>query len=137
MSTKAKESEYLFTEEDARSRSSLVRNFLDKRTEQNSALAAAENRFLKRFLNLDTNGYLPSEGVPTKYKELMGLAVSTALRCEACIFYHLIQSFRMGSSRLEIEESMNISLIIGGSIVIPSLRSAYSMLEELLPQTVE
>ena len=133
MTTKAKESEYFFSELDVRARSGLADSFLNKREEQNSAFEIADNRFLKRFLNLDTNGYLPSNGVPTKYKELMGLSVSMAMRCESCIFYHLIQSFRLGTTRLEIEESLNIALLIGGSIVIPSLRSAYGMLNELLP----
>jgi AhpD family alkylhydroperoxidase len=137
MTTKAKENEYQFSEDEARNRSLLARNFLEKREDQNGAFDAADNRLLKRFFNLDTNAYLTSDGVPTKYKELMGLAVSTAMRCESCIYYHLIQSFRLGTNRLEIEESLNIALIIGGSIVIPSLRNAYGMLNELLPPNAE
>ncbi len=133
MSTSVRDSEYKFSESDVIERSILARNFIEKRESQNREFDAAEGRFLKRFFNLDTNAYLPSDGLPTKHKELMGLSVSTALRCESCIYYHLIHSFRLGATRTEIEESLNIALIIGGSILIPSLRGAYAMLNELLP----
>jgi ribonuclease HI len=33
--------------------------------------------------------------------------------------------------RVEQEESLNIAMVVGGSIVIPHLRRAYELLEEL------
>ena len=61
----------------------------------------------------------------------MGLAVSSALRCDDCINYHIIQSYRLGCTRAEQEESLNVAMVIGGSIVIPHLRRAYALLAEL------
>ena len=52
-------------------------------------------------------------------------------RCDDCIFYHVIQAFRLGVNRAEQEESLNVALVVGGSIVIPHLRRAYELLEEL------
>jgi len=43
----------------------------------------------------------------------------------------MIQSYRLGVTRAEQEESLNVALIVGGSIVIPHLRKAYELLGEL------
>ena len=61
----------------------------------------------------------------------MGLSVSAALRCDDCINYHIIQAYRLGCSRAEQEETLNVALIVGGSIVVPHLRRAYALLAEL------
>jgi alkylhydroperoxidase/carboxymuconolactone decarboxylase family protein YurZ len=37
----------------------------------------------------------------------------------------------MGATEEEIVEAMGIALVVGGSIVIPHLRRAYALLEEL------
>ena len=121
---------YLHSEEDAATRSAIARQFLETRRRLNQNVDAADNFLLKRFYNLDHNTYL--EGViPAKYKELMGLVVSAGLRCDDCINYHVIQSYRLGASRPEQEEALNVALIVGGSIVIPHLRRAYALLTEL------
>ena len=61
----------------------------------------------------------------------MGLVASASLRCDDCINYHVIQSYRLGATRAEQEESLNVALIVGGSIVVPHLRRAYELLTEL------
>jgi len=125
-----KEPTYLFTEKQVSEKSELARRFLDTRTRLNATVDKANNFLVKRFYNLDHNTYL--EGVlPAKTKELMGLVASACLRCDDCIFYHAIHAYRLGVSRAEQEESLNVALVIGGSIVIPHLRRAYELLEEL------
>jgi ribonuclease HI len=66
-----------------------------------------------------------------KSKELMGLVASTCLRCDDCINYHVIQSYRLGATAPEQQEAINVALIVGGSIVVPHLRRAYELLAEL------
>ena len=130
MTTERKEPTYLFTEDQVAERSATARQFIDTRRKLNSVVDAADNYLVKRFYNIDHNTYL--EGViPAKYKELMGLVVSAGLRCDDCIYYHIIQSYRLGATRQEQEESLNVALIVGGSIVIPHLRRAYNLLAEL------
>ena len=125
-----REPAYIHSEEDAAARSPIARQFLGTRRRLNDNVAAADNPLVKRFYNLDHNTYL--EGViPAKYKELMGLVVSAGLRCDDCINYHIIQAYRLGCSRPEQEEALNVALIVGGSIVIPHLRRAYALLTEL------
>ena len=121
---------YLYSEEEAAARSALAREFIARRQKLNAVVSAADNYLVKRFYNLDHNTYLEG-AIPAKYKELMGLVVSAGLRCDDCIYYHIIQSFRLGASRAEQEEALNVALVVGGSIVIPHLRRAYALLGEL------
>jgi ribonuclease HI len=130
MSPERKEPVYLFTERQVAEKSSLARHFIDTRARLNANVDKADNFLLKRFYNIDHNTYLEG-AIPSKYKELMGLVVSAGLRCDDCINYHIIQSYRLGASREEQEEALNVAVVVGGSIVIPHLRRAYAILEEL------
>jgi ribonuclease HI len=130
MNTERKEPTYLYTEDQVAERSATARQFIDTRRRLNSVVDAADNYLVKRFYNIDHNTYLEG-AIPAKYKELMGLVVSAGLRCDDCIYYHIIQSYRLGITRQEQEESLNVALVVGGSIVIPHLRRAYNLLAEL------
>lgn len=87
----------------------------------------------KKFFALDNKAYIDG-ALPSKMKELMGLVASMVLRCNDCIFYHLDRSVQEGATREELYEAMNIALIVGGSIVIPHLRYAFEVLDELIPE---
>lgn len=103
------------------------------RKEMNDRILNSGFRDFSRFFALDANAY--EDGViPVKYKELMGLVGSMVLRCNDCIFYHLDRCVTEGCTREELHEAMNIGLIIGGSIVIPHLRYAFDVLEELMAE---
>lgn len=125
-----REPDYVYTEEQVASKSAIAREFLRTRTRLNGVVEARDNYLVKRFYNIDHNTYLEGE-IPAKYKELMGLVISAGLRCDDCVNYHIIQSYRLGATRVEQEESLNVALVVGGSIVIPHLRRAYALLEEL------
>ncbi|MBA3045477.1 MAG: carboxymuconolactone decarboxylase family protein [Candidatus Thermoplasmatota archaeon] len=85
---------------------------------------------MKRFLNLDTKVY-EDGALPAKQKEMLGLVASLVLRCDDCINYHLVQCYRAGVSEAEIVETMDIGLIVGGSITIPHIRRALKAWDEL------
>jgi len=130
MNPERKEPIYIFTEKQVADKSEIARRFLDTRTRLNVNVDKADNFLVKRFYNIDHNTYLEG-ALPAKYKELMGLAVSAGLRCDDCINYHIIQSYRLGVTRSEQDEALNVALVVGGSIVIPHLRRAYELLTEL------
>lgn len=130
MNTERKEPAYLFTEKQVADRSEIARRFFETRARLNLNVEKADNFLVKRFYNIDRNTYLEG-AVPAKYKELMGLVVSAGLRCDDCIGYHILQSYRLGATREEQQESLTVALIVRGSIVIPHLRSAYELLTEL------
>jgi ribonuclease HI len=125
-----KEPKYLFTEKYVADKSELARRFIETRARLNANVDKANNFLVKRFYNVDHNTYLEG-ALPAKTKELMGLVASTCLRCDDCIFYHAIQAYRLGVPRVEQEESLNVAMVVGGSIVIPHMRRAYELLEEL------
>ena len=130
MTPERKEPTYLFTEKQVAEKSEIARKFVDTRARLNSNVDRADNFLLKRFYNIDHNTYLEG-AIPAKYKELMGLVVSAGLRCDDCINYHIIQSYRLGAIREEQQEALNVALVVGGSIVIPHLRRAYELLQEI------
>jgi ribonuclease HI len=132
MPAERREPQYLYSEEEVAAASPLARTFIETRRSLNEIVTAADNYLVKRFYNIDHNTYLEG-AVPARYKELMGLAVSAALRCDDCINYHIVQAYRLGTTREEQEESLNVALVVGGSIVIPHLRRAYALLGELYP----
>jgi AhpD family alkylhydroperoxidase len=103
------------------------------RLEMNEKILGAGFKDFNRFFALDTNAYVEG-ALPVKSKEMMGLVGSMVLRCNDCIFYHLDRCVTEGCTRQELYEAMNIGLVIGGSIVIPHLRYAFEVLEELLPR---
>ena len=125
-----KEPVYLFTEKAVAEKSEIARRFLETRARLNANVDKANNLLVKRFYNLDHNTY--AEGaLPAKMKELMGLVASACLRCDDCVTYHAVHAYRLGATRPEQEESLNVALVVGGSVVIPHLRRAYELLEEL------
>jgi AhpD family alkylhydroperoxidase len=125
-----KEPTYTFTEKQVTEKSEIARRFVETRARLNVNVEKANNFLVKRFYNIDHNTYLEG-ALPARTKELMGLVASACLRCDDCIIYHAIQAYRLGVPRAEQEESLNVALVVGGSIVIPHLRRAYELLEEL------
>jgi len=111
----------------------IVEEFNAYRAKMNEKVLADNNKIVKRIFNLDTNAF--SEGaLPKKTKELLGLGNSLVLRCDDCVRYHLEECHKLGFSKEEVVEAMSVSLLIGGTIVIPHLRKAYEYWEALETQ---
>jgi alkylhydroperoxidase/carboxymuconolactone decarboxylase family protein YurZ len=53
------------------------------------------------------------------------------MRCDDCVFYHLIRCGEEGVTDAEFQETMSVILIVGGSILIPHLRYAFGMWEQI------
>ncbi len=100
------------------------------RKRMNERLLQEDQKILKRVFNLDTNAYLEGH-LPVKTKELLGLGNSLVLRCDDCVKYHLQTCYELGINKEEVIEAMSISLVIGGTIVIPHLRRAVEFWDEL------
>lgn len=130
MTMERKEPVFVHSEKEVCDKSGIARKFIETRARLNVNVDAADNFLVKRFYNIDHNTYLEG-ALPAKTKELMGLVASASLRCDDCIYYHIIQSYRLGATRAEQEEAINVALVVGGSIVIPHLRRAYELLSEL------
>ena len=100
------------------------------RSEMNEKILNSGFRDFNKFFALDNKAYV-NGALPAKTKELIGLSASMVLRCNDCIFYHIDRSIAEGATREELYETFNVALIIGGSIVIPHLRYAFQVMEEI------
>ena len=100
------------------------------RLEMNDKILNSGFRDFNKFFALDSKAYI-NGALPAKTKELMGLVASMVLRCNDCIFYHIERSIQEGAAKQELYESFNIALIVGGSIVIPHLRYAFEVAENI------
>lgn len=107
-----------------------VTEFNAYRSEMNDKILNSGFSDFKKFFALDNKAYHPG-ALDAKTKELMGLSASMVLRCNDCIYYHIERSIIEGASREELMETFNVSLIVGGSIVIPHLRSAFEFMEQV------
>ena len=104
--------------------------FNEFRSRMNEEIHASDHLGMKRFFALDHQAY--RDGPLTgKTKELLGLVASAVLRCDDCITYHLVQCGEAGWKREEVIDALNVALIVGGSIVIPHLRRAFSRMDEI------
>ena len=101
-----------------------------RRASLNDKVLSQADLSIKRFFALDHDVY--SAGALSKStKELIGLVASTVLRCDDCITYHVIRCKELGATNGQLMEIFNVGLIVGGSIVIPHLRRAVALLDEL------
>jgi len=105
--------------------------FQRERERLNQLVMKYANKETKRFFSLDRQTY-EKGALDEKTKEFAGLVASLVLRCDDCIFYHLIRCREAGATSDEIIEILNIGLIVGGSIVIPHLRRALARWGELV-----
>ncbi len=104
-----------------------LRKFREK---MNQRILAAKNLNITRFFTLDGKAYEKGK-LDELTKELAGLSASMVLRCDDCIAYHVIRCKELGATNEQLMEIFNVGLIVGGSIVIPHLRRAVALLDEL------
>ena len=106
------------------------------RTEMNDKILNSGFRDFNKFFALDNKAYI-NGALNAKTKELMGLSASMVLRCNDCIFYHIDRSIQEGATREELMETFNVALIVGGSIVIPHLRYAFEIMDNIFAEKGE
>jgi len=109
---------------------SRLAEFREFREKMNQRILEAKNLQINRFFTLDGQAYQPG-AVDARTKEFAGLAASMVLRCDDCIAYHVIRCKELGATDAELMEILNVGLVVGGSIVIPHLRRAVALLDEL------
>jgi len=115
---------------------SRLESFRKERERLNARVLEQANLETKRFFSLDSQCYRAG-ALSAKTKELMGLVASMVLRCDDCISYHVIRCAEEGVTQDEFQESFSVALVVGGSIVIPHLRRAVELLDEVRAQSPE
>ena len=105
-----------------------MENLRARRALLNERMGEAD-AFFREFGALDGEVY--AEGaIDRKHKELMGLGISVATRCEECVLYHLDGCREQDASREEIVEAIKVGVMAGGSITFPTARFAFAALDD-------
>ncbi|MDF2573078.1 MAG: alkylhydroperoxidase/carboxymuconolactone decarboxylase family protein [Sporomusa sp.] len=66
------------------------------------------------FVQMDQAAYVEGE-LERKVKELIGIGIAVAVRCEYCINIHVKNALEEGASRDEILEAAAVAVAFGGS----------------------
>ncbi|MCB9845195.1 MAG: carboxymuconolactone decarboxylase family protein [Phycisphaeraceae bacterium] len=109
---------------------SRLAEFRAYRERMNQRILDQQSLVTNRFFALDGKAY-EAGALDERTKELAGLAASMVLRCDDCIAYHVIRCKELGCTDEQLWEIFNVGLIVGGSIVIPHLRRAVDLLDEI------
>ncbi|MBU0509358.1 carboxymuconolactone decarboxylase family protein [bacterium] len=104
------------------------------REQMNARILAEDHAVIKRFFGVDTLAYQDG-ALNVKTKEMLGLCASMVMRCDDCIRYHIQKCCELGVTRSEFFDIFSVALTVGGSIVIPHLRRAVAVLDELEGKT--
>lgn len=107
-----------------------LQQFREFRERMNRRIHEINHLGINRFFSLDGKCY-EAAALDALTKELAGLSASMVLRCDDCIAYHTIRCKELGATNEQLVEIFNVGLIVGGSIVIPHLRRAVELLDEL------
>ena len=87
---------------------------------------------IESFLNFWRQAKKPS-AIPTKYKELIQLAIVLASHCELCIYKHAKLCLLAGATRAEILDAAAQALAVGDSIVYEYLAYVVDALDYYEP----
>lgn len=107
-----------------------IEEFQKERERLNQIVMKYVGTNIKRFFSIDSQVYRQG-ALPVKTKELLGLVSSLVLRCDDCVKYHIIRCHEEGLKDDELDETLAIGLVVGGSITIPHLRRALEAWNEL------
>lgn len=115
----------------------MLESFRTGRDEAQARLQSCDHTGIKRLLRLDNAAY--EDGTATGHlddrtRELLGLVASLVLRCDDCISFHVETCVKLGWTKEQVEDAMNIAMVVGGSIVIPHARRALLVLDALLEE---
>jgi len=88
-------------------------------------LRQAQPEVLKGFSHM-AQAALKHDALDPKVKELVALAISVAVRCDACITFHAKAAVKAGASDAEIAETMGLAIYMGAG---PSVMYAAQALE--------
>lgn len=67
-------------------------------------------------------------------KELIALAIGVAVRCDACIGFHVKALIRLGVSREQLMETLAVCTYMGGGPAVMYAAEAIRAYEELRPR---
>jgi AhpD family alkylhydroperoxidase len=104
--------------------------FNERRSRLNARLSDADP-FFATFGALDEEAYRDG-ALPARTKELIGLALSVAARCDECVAYHVQRARDHGVTVDEATEAVKLGVLAAGSLAYPVARNAIELIDEVL-----
>jgi AhpD family alkylhydroperoxidase len=104
--------------------------FTERRSRLNARLSRADP-FFAAFGGLDEEAYR-NGALPATTKELIGLALSVAARCDECVAYHVQRAADSGITVDEAIEAIKLGVLAAGSLSYPVARNAIELIDEVL-----
>jgi AhpD family alkylhydroperoxidase len=65
-----------------------------------------------------------------KFKELIALGITVAIRCDNCIAFHVNDALKAGATRAEIVETLGVAMMMGGGPATMYACDAFEALEQ-------
>lgn len=75
--------------------------------------------------------------VSTKHKELIAIGIAIAIRCDACITFHIKDALRAGASMEEMLETIGVAVLMGGGPAMMYGCQALSAIKQFMEEKVE
>ncbi|NND94968.1 MAG: carboxymuconolactone decarboxylase family protein [Flavobacteriales bacterium] len=90
---------------------------------------------MKGFSALNS-GVMEEGTLDRKTKELIALGIAICAKCDGCIAYHVNDAMKAGASRGEIEETIGVSILMGGGPAVVYGCEAMEALEQFEKELV-
>lgn len=94
------------------------------------------NRFSKEwgpqtsaFFNL-MNAIEPDGALTSKFKELIAISISVAVKCEWCIDFHVKSAIDKGATKEEVMEASWVAVLMGGGPAIMYMQYVQNALDK-------
>ena len=89
---------------------------------------SGKSKVYQSFLEMEKNTY--RNGILTKLqKELIAIGISVVTNCESCMEWHIKQALDEGATEVEIIETIEVGMEMGGGPATVSARFAMKILE--------
>ena len=104
-----------------------------KRQAAYAKLLKLNSKVYRSFLEMEKAAY--SDGaLSKKFKELIAVGISVTIDCESCMQWHIEQAAKVGATKAEILEAIEVGIEMGGGPATVSARFALEVLENVFKE---
>ena len=104
-----------------------------KRQAAYAKLLKLNSKVYRSFLEMEKAAY--SDGaLSKKFKELIAVGISVTIDCESCMQWHIEQAAKVGATKAEILEAIEVGIEMGGGPATVSARFALEVLESIFKE---
>jgi len=107
-----------------------IQQLRTQRQQAHEQLLRMKSTVYEAFLGMESATY--REGaLPRKIKELIAIGISVVIDCESCMEWHITQAAKVGASRREVLEAVEVAMEMGGGPATASARFALEVMNEV------